>query len=728
MRKFYTFIALILFSLPVFSDPIRQVCLENDAVHRYLTEVEYDPNDYSYSKIMDYCDSYPWNWKNLGGYRKDHPLPVGIKLEAPIDTISTLYVSEDVNFANAWTYTIAKDTDSIDVYNLIPGRTYYYKVVYPKPDHSLVRADSSVFKTTGTLRMLKIDGIYNVRDLGGWIGLGGHPIKYGKIIRGSRLNINNSSTKIITPEGIAELRKIGIRAELDMRNRSNAANATTSFLGSDIPIYNVENAYNSRIATFADAPQSIEGINKLIQWMKQGRAVYLHCSVGADRTGTVAFLVEALCGLSEDALCKEFELTSFSGDWIENERDPGNSERLIRQRNYTGRLDPNDNNESYKFAKMMDKVKSFSGNSIQRKVYNHLKSGVNGQTVKEDDMIWLINELVDYVIVKTINTDGGNTLNLVPKQTHALNAVVVPDTATNKALTFKSSDTLVAKVSSDGVITAVGGGTASISIQADDYVKTVTVKVPLVESFVSIPDTVYYADNVYVPKSTVTNLIKNGSFEYGHHFLNWTGANEKELSSAAFEYKEYEQGDSVYLQSKADGDSISFKSLRTMWKIEKGKSYVFGYRVKNSTNKVSEKNQNLATSLVSFSPSLEASGDNFSWDTSSPAPMRTELRGEEIDSLTFEFPTYGGEWTEVRYAFTNTDHQYIQVWFTHLSDGVNNTCFDNFYLCELTDITSVSQIKQSNTYSDKIYNLAGQEVVNPGKGIYIKNGKKYIVR
>ena len=52
---------------------------------------------------MEFCDPFPWDWANAGGYRKDHPLPVPVKLAAAVDTISKLYVSETEDFSDAQT-------------------------------------------------------------------------------------------------------------------------------------------------------------------------------------------------------------------------------------------------------------------------------------------------------------------------------------------------------------------------------------------------------------------------------------------------------------------------------------------------------------------------------------------------------------------------------------------------------------------------------------------------
>lgn len=68
-----------------------------------------------------------------------------------------------------------------------------------------------------------------------------------------------------------------------------------------------------------------------------------------------------------------------------------------------------------------------------------------------------------------------SSVTLKKGETSQLNATVSPDNATNKAVTYSSSNTKVAKVSSSGKITAVGGGTATITAKAGG--KTATCKV-----------------------------------------------------------------------------------------------------------------------------------------------------------------------------------------------------------------------------------------------------------
>ena len=67
------------------------------------------------------------------------------------------------------------------------------------------------------------------------------------------------------------------------------------------------------IADGSSADQYQLAIRKIIGWLGDGKVVYFHCHGGADRTGTLAFLLEALLGVSESDLSKDFELTTYAG-------------------------------------------------------------------------------------------------------------------------------------------------------------------------------------------------------------------------------------------------------------------------------------------------------------------------------------------------------------------------------------------------------------------------------
>ena len=85
------------------------------------------------------------------------------------------------------------------------------------------------------------------------------------------------------------------------------------------------------------------------------------------------------------------------------------------------------------------------------------------------------------VVAVTSITLSSTTMNLEVGQKSQLTATVKPDNATNKTVTWTTSDAKVATVDNNGVVTAVGKGTATITAAADGKTAAckVTVKVPV---------------------------------------------------------------------------------------------------------------------------------------------------------------------------------------------------------------------------------------------------------
>lgn len=287
--------------------------LENDRVRGFVHDFEYTVSDAS--KVGTYNVSPP--------VRRDWPLPVTVfwTRDSCADEQQVMW-SENADFSDAVTQSVATETASYEIYNLIPGRTYYCKVsaiAYAEPDNgqwSKVNGQwqkeiaNFGFNTTGQMRHIKADGTANVRDIGGWPTACGRPIKYGKLFRGAELSGNHS----LEPEAIEALRQAGIKAELDLRSDSEAKSITASVLGSDInykrtPLgqtaSHMEGLTNSK-STYKAAVQFV------ISCVNNDKPVYFHCAIGRDRTGTVAFLLEGALGMSKSDMYKEYELTNFS--------------------------------------------------------------------------------------------------------------------------------------------------------------------------------------------------------------------------------------------------------------------------------------------------------------------------------------------------------------------------------------------------------------------------------
>lgn len=98
----------------------------------------------------------------------------------------------------------------------------------------------------------------------------------------------------------------------------------------------------------------------------------------------------------------------------------------------------------------------------------------------EDDLKRLAkadaDAIVDYLglrlngeVIESIQVDKQN-LNLLPNQTSKVNVTLAPTTAQNKKVKWESSNEEVAKVDNNGNITAIGEGTAQITITSlDNY-------------------------------------------------------------------------------------------------------------------------------------------------------------------------------------------------------------------------------------------------------------------
>lgn len=74
------------------------------------------------------------------------------------------------------------------------------------------------------------------------------------------------------------------------------------------------------------------------------------------------------------------------------------------------------------------------------------------------------------------------SMTLLKGKTAVLTATVSPDNATNQSVSWKSSDTGVAAVSSSGKVTAKAAGTATITVTTEDGGKTASCKVTVTET------------------------------------------------------------------------------------------------------------------------------------------------------------------------------------------------------------------------------------------------------
>lgn len=153
-----------------------------------------------------------------------------------------------------------------------------------------------VVKPLDQIRYIGTVDAPNVRDLGGWACDGGK-IKYGLLFRGGQPTINDRSVLVD---------QLGIHHELDLRGSETTA--TTSPLGDDV-YYTRSARYNWY--SLVNTENWKENLACIFNAVTHGLPVFFHCTAGADRTGTLACLLEGLLGVSRSDIDKDYELTCF---------------------------------------------------------------------------------------------------------------------------------------------------------------------------------------------------------------------------------------------------------------------------------------------------------------------------------------------------------------------------------------------------------------------------------
>lgn len=335
--------------------------IEQPKVRSYLEEVDYsnDLDNYATSYISQYASgsSSSGGGSSGGGpgggggggssssssTYEDRPLPVTFTWAST--GARTLYVDTDSEFTNSQMFEVSASDATTEIYNLIPNVTYYCKTISAS---GKVEWESS-FVPEGPLRMIYIDGVRNVRDLGGWKA-GNNTVRYGRLYRGAQFNN-------ITQDGRnCVLNDMGVTVDIDLRGGNENTLNLADYYSYGVTLFSITGDSGSRYAN---------AIQNIIKLLNEDKVVYFHCMVGADRTGTLAFLIEALLGVSESDLSKDFELTSFY---------------QTRTRN---------GSDQFSLYRMIPTIKNYSGDTMQEKVTEWAIQ--NGITAEE---IQLLKELM----------------------------------------------------------------------------------------------------------------------------------------------------------------------------------------------------------------------------------------------------------------------------------------------------------------------------------------------
>lgn len=237
-----------------------------EAVRNYLANVTYDPSDYSTSQIANY---------------------------APATAVVSNYKP------------IGQTAGGVTHYNEVPNVLTLFAS----------GGKAGTLKPLDALRWIRTSAgatAWNVRDLGGWPCDGG-TVKYGLLFRGGKLAAADRAVLV---------GELGIQHDLDLRGREGGGpgdepEMTASPLGSDVWYTRTQ-----QFAWYSLTPVATwqTYLRCVIDAVTHREPVYFHCTAGADRTGTLACVLEGILGMSQSDIDKDYELTCFySGTGTDND-------------------------------------------------------------------------------------------------------------------------------------------------------------------------------------------------------------------------------------------------------------------------------------------------------------------------------------------------------------------------------------------------------------------------
>ncbi len=226
----------------------------------------------------------------------------------------TVEVADNDEFANARRFSTEKE--SLTLHNLKNGQDYFWKVIANYGDGRRLETAAWHFTVESDMpRLLYVPGVVNFRDIGGLAGLEGRIVPQGLIYRSAGLNANTTDGKtpgprLATDEGVERLRgELGLRTELDLRGPGETAGMKVSPVGADINYVQCPLGSYKYIFT----PGGMKGYASAFRVLLNpaNYPLVYHCIGGADRTGSLSFMLEALLGYSKEAIFRDYVLTSF---------------------------------------------------------------------------------------------------------------------------------------------------------------------------------------------------------------------------------------------------------------------------------------------------------------------------------------------------------------------------------------------------------------------------------
>jgi hypothetical protein len=298
-----------------------------------------------------------------------HPLPVRLSYGGRRCSGERVTVRETATGAVAWEG--AGEGWFADAWNLKVGMAYDWTVTDAS---GCVQVRGSFVTEDRAPRLMKIEGVPNVRDLGGWRGLDGRRIRQGLVYRTSGFNDNatadcydyeevcrlhaegrllpmfgtgpesNDVRRLIAhlERGDVDVKRdvkdlfpkpngwrsgktrlneatrrylgetLGIRSDIDLRGANETWGMTGSPLGSDVRWFPCPGYAYGDLGTEEGKRCFARAFRVFLD--PANYPIAFHCIGGQDRTGAVACILEALLGVEENDLWRDWQLSALCND------------------------------------------------------------------------------------------------------------------------------------------------------------------------------------------------------------------------------------------------------------------------------------------------------------------------------------------------------------------------------------------------------------------------------
>ena len=255
------------------------------------------------------------------------------------------------------TLKIEKTQSSVSITNLKMRTNYVLELNALYKDEIVSSATKNIIINQSGPRLIDVEGVDNMRDLGGY------GLKQGLIYRCGRLSEDDGEDKITAQGKKTMLEDLHIKSEIDLRRNDEFGDLTISPLGEGVNYLHLPMVYGgNNIATYKGTYQEIEynnpaRIKEFFTYLsnENNYPIIFHCSIGKDRTGCLAYLLEGLLGVCEENLYRDYLFSNFS--------EIGS---VCKIKDITG-------NNRYGQT-----IRAYEGETLQEKITNFLTSEVVG--------------------------------------------------------------------------------------------------------------------------------------------------------------------------------------------------------------------------------------------------------------------------------------------------------------------------------------------------------------